>query len=144
MNAMTYSIKQVDADSEIAKCFPVMSQLRPHLSLDKFINQVKAQMPAGYQLVCALDKDTVVGVAGYRISQCLSWGKFLYVDDLVTDEARRSQGIGKALLHWLLDEAKREDCAEFHLDSGTQRKAAHKFYEREGMELLAYHYRITI
>jgi GNAT superfamily N-acetyltransferase len=141
---MNYSIKQVYTDCEIDSCFPVMSQLRPHLRREEFTDQVKVQMRDGYQLACAMDADAVVAVAGYRISRSLSWGKFLYVDDLVTDAVRRSQGFGKQLLHWLIDEARRQGCAGFHLDSGTQRKDAHRFYEREGMEMIAYHYTIKI
>ena len=147
---MNLSIKQVDSDQDIQNCFAIMSQLRPHLVATEFTAQVRSQMQQGYQLACAMDGDVglmladvlVVAVAGYRISQSLSWGKFLYVDDLITDAARRSEGIGKKLLHWLKEEASRNGCVEMHLDSGTQRKDAHRFYEREGMQLLAYHYKL--
>ncbi|MBI1423648.1 MAG: GNAT family N-acetyltransferase [Gammaproteobacteria bacterium] len=141
---MTYSIKHMTTDTEIDQCFVVMSQLRPHLTRETFLTRARSQMQEGYRLACAMTGDTVVAVAGYRFSQSLSWGKFLYVDDLVTDAARRSQGAGKALLQWLIAEAKRHDCAELHLDSGIQRKDAHRFYEREGMDLLGYHYKIAV
>ena len=141
---MNLSIKQVDSDQDIQNCFAIMSQLRSHLVATEFTAQVRYQMQQGYQLACAMDGDVVVAVAGYRISQSLSWGKFLYVDDLITDAARRSEGIGKMLLHWLKEEAGRNGCVEMHLDSGTQRKDAHRFYEREGMALLAYHFRLAI
>ena len=141
---MSTTIKLIGSDAEIARCYAVMVQLRPHLTLADFVAQVKLQMRSGYQLVAALGGDTVVAVAGYRVTRSLSWGKFLYVDDLVTDAARRSQGIGKRLLDWLRAEAKRQGCQEFHLDSGTQRKDAHRFYEREGMQLLAYHYKLRV
>ncbi|MEI8648330.1 GNAT family N-acetyltransferase [Paraglaciecola sp. Hal342] len=29
------------------------------------------------------------------------WGKHLYVDDLVTDENARSNGVGAEMLNWL-------------------------------------------
>ena len=143
-NSIAYSIKQVISDADIDKSFAVMSQLRPHILPEDFTDLVKLQMREGYRLACAMEADEVVAVAGYRIVQGLAWGKFLYVDDLVTDANKRSRGIGKTLVHWLIDEAKRNGCAEFHLDSGVQRKAAHKFYEREGMELLAYHYKLKL
>lgn len=141
---MMCSIRQVHTDLEIDQCFAVMAQLRPHLKQDEFVKLVRIQMQDSYRLVCAMDIDVVVAVAGYRISRSLSWGKYLYVDDLVTDTARRSEGIGKKLLCWLLDEARRNGCSQFHLDSGTQRKDAHRFYEREGMEMLAYHYGLAV
>ena len=47
----------------------------------------------------------VVAVAGYRVSTNLFCGRHLYVDDLVTAEAERSKGHGKALLAWLRAQA---------------------------------------
>jgi GNAT superfamily N-acetyltransferase len=141
---MTITIKPVETDSDIDKCFAVMSQLRPHLTQQQYVEQVKTQMQDGYRLACAVAADSVVAVAGYRISHSLAWGRFMYVDDLVTDEARRSKGFGKALLNWLVDEARHSGCGELHLDSGLQRKDAHRFYEREGMEITGYHFNISL
>ncbi|MEJ2362422.1 MAG: GNAT family N-acetyltransferase [Gammaproteobacteria bacterium] len=141
---MSVEIKSVKSDKEIAACFSVMAQLRPHLIRDEFVSRVRSQMQEGYRMACALDAGEVAAVAGYRIQHGLSWGKYLYVDDLVTDADRRSRGIGKALLQWLVQEARQHNCNEFHLDSGTQRKDAHRFYEREGMDMLAYHFRLSL
>jgi len=57
---MTITIKAMSGDEEIAQCFTVMSQLRPHLSLADFVQQVKLQMHNGYHLAATLDGDTVV------------------------------------------------------------------------------------
>jgi GNAT superfamily N-acetyltransferase len=141
---LSYNVQPAETDNDIQRCFVVMSQLRPHLTQQQFFDQVKAQMQGGYRLACAMDGDSVVAVAGYRLSRSLSWGKYLYVDDLVTDENRRSQGFGKAILQWLIAEARRHGCAQFHLDSGTQRKDAHCFYEREGMTMMAYHFALVL
>lgn len=67
-------------------------------------------------------------------------GRMLYVDDLVTLPARRSQGFGDKLMDFLMEQARREKCVEFHLDSGTQRKEAHRFYFRRGMLINAFHF----
>jgi ribosomal protein S18 acetylase RimI-like enzyme len=55
-------------------------------------------MLAGYQLAFLATDNRVVAVAGFRISQNLAYGKFLYVDDLVVDETARSHGYGKFLI----------------------------------------------
>lgn len=69
----------------------------------------------------------------------------MYVDDLVTDAAERSKGYGGAvLLRWLADHATANGCGELHLDSGVQRKEAHRFYGREDFEVSAYHFRKRI
>jgi len=135
-----YSIFIAKTKDEIERCYPVMVQLRPHIRPEDFAILVRAQMENGYQLACLSDDQDVLAVAGFRVLTNLAWGKFLYVDDLVTDIKSRSKGVGKKLLHWLGEEAKNRGCVELHLDSGIQRKDAHRFYEREGMLMTSFHY----
>jgi GNAT superfamily N-acetyltransferase len=126
-------------DGEIAGCFPVMQQLRTHLDLAAFVASVERMKAEGYKLVFLADPD-VRAVAGYRKMEMLATGTVLYVDDLVTDESRRSQGYGKLLLAWLLNEAKNQKCKYLELDSGMKRLDAHRFYERNGLEKAAFHF----
>lgn len=127
-------------DAEITACYPVMRELRAHLEADRFLAQVRAQESRGYQLAYTVRPEGVVAVAGFRICENLAWGRFLYVDDLVTLPSHRSQGIGGELLAWLREHAVNEGCGQLHLDSGIQRKDAHRFYEREGMSIAGYHF----
>lgn len=129
---------------EILACFPVMQQLRPHIEASEFVASVQMQQSMGYKLVCIISDDTVVAVAGYRIGLNLAWGKHVYVDDLVTDFATRSQGLGQSLMQWLLDETRKQGCKQLHLDSGVQRIEAHRFYEREGMRFASKHFMIDL
>jgi GNAT superfamily N-acetyltransferase len=131
------------SDLEINACFPVMQQLRPHLHPEEFVSRVRRQQMGGYQLVFLGGEsieEQVKAVAGFRISECLAFGKFLYVDDLVTAESDRSQGYGEQLFTWLVAYAKEQSCAEFHLDSGVQRFAAHRFYFRQRLTITSYHF----
>ena len=68
----------------------------------------------------------------------------LYVDDLNTDETRRSHGHGKILMDWLKREAKERGCVQLQLDSGVQREQTHRFYFREGLTINCYHFRIDL
>jgi len=131
-------------DSQINSCYPVLVQLRPQYTEQQFLDQVKKQMQASYQLAFLQDNGKVCAVAGYRYSDSLAWGKFLYVDDLVTDTTQRSKGYGKKLLGWLIEQARQNNCEQLHLDSGTQRKDAHRFYEREGMTFSSHHYQLDL
>ena len=129
-----------ESESEIAACYGVMCQLRPHVPEEDFLCRVREQARAGYRLAYVENAGQPVAVAGFRISENLAWGRFLYVDDLVTRADCRSQGQGAALLSWLKAYAVRQGCAQLHLDSGLQRKDAHRFYEREGMDVTGYHF----
>ena len=135
------SIRVAATDAEIAACDPVMRELRPHLGDEgDLVARVRAQEASGYRLAFVDDGHEIVAVAGFRLGQNLAWGRFLYVDDLVTLPSRRSEGHGAALLAWLKDEALRQGCEQLHLDSGVQRKDAHRFYEREGLIVTSLHF----
>lgn len=122
------------------RCFPVMSQLRAHLDQSEFVGLVLQMFQEGFRLAY-LEKNGEVGcVAGFRITTTLFMGKNLYVDDLVTDESCRSQGYGETMLSWLRDLALSNGCDYLHLDSGTQRKHAHKFYLAQDMAITAFHF----
>ncbi|MBA3315201.1 MAG: GNAT family N-acetyltransferase [Planctomycetota bacterium] len=138
------SIHRAETDEQIAACFAVMRQLRPQLTTAEFVPWVQAQTSAGYRLVYCEADGQAVSVAGYRVIENLAWGRFLYVDDLVTDEHHRSQGQGDRLFEWLVAEAKQLGCGELHLDSGVQRFAAHRFYLRHRMDITSHHFAMKL
>ena len=131
-------------DGDIAGCFDVMAELRPHLKRESFVPLVRSMESDGFRLALISNGGRVVAVAGYRISTNLFYGKHLYVDDLVTSDAERSQGHGRELLAWLRALAVERGCSAFHLDSDVQRKRAHAFYLREGLALSGHHYDVRL
>jgi GNAT superfamily N-acetyltransferase len=133
-------IRIAKSETEIAACYPVMRELRPHIDEGSFVSRVRALEKSGYLLAYLQESQCPVAVADFRLGESLAWGRFLYVDDLVTLSSQRSRGFGAALLSWLTEFAEKEGCNQLHLDSGVQRKDAHRFYEREGMQLTSYHF----
>jgi GNAT superfamily N-acetyltransferase len=145
----TFTCTPMQSDAEVQACLPIMAQLRPQLGPQpapaEWLARVRRMEGEGYRLAAARDAAGVAAVAGYRVFDCIArGGRSMYVDDLVTDEARRSRGAGKALLAWLIDAARSQGCRSFSLDSGVQRHAAHRFYMRERMNIIAYHFRIEL
>jgi ribosomal protein S18 acetylase RimI-like enzyme len=92
------SIQLATSYDQISQCFDVLSQLRPHLQRSEFLAQVQRQQQSGYKLAFLEQANQVVAVAGFNIGECLAWGKFIYVYDLVVAEVLRSQGHGQQLL----------------------------------------------
>ncbi|MEH2253135.1 GNAT family N-acetyltransferase [Nostoc sp.] len=138
------SIQLAESDFQILGCFSVISQLRPHLEQAKFVEQVRYQMKEGYQLVFLQVEGQAMAVAGFRISRCLALGKFLYIDDLVVDELKRSHGYGQQLFQWLIQYAKNHNCEHLSLDSGVQRFAAHRFYLMQRLNITSHHFSIEL
>lgn len=141
-----FEIKQATTDADIRRCFPVMKELRTHLkSPDEFLARVRRQQAgSGWRLIYVEDAGAPVAAAGFRVSEWLAWGKALYVDDLICLESHRGKGFADALMLWMEDLARAEGCAQFHLDSGTHRLGAHRFYHRLKLAITSFHFQKTL
>lgn len=138
------TITLAETDAQIAACFAVMAQLRPHLVEAEFVARVRRMQAQGFQLASLSDGGEVRAVAGFRLLENLSAGRFLYVDDLVTAGAFRSCGHGARLLDWLREYAQAHGCDLLKLDSGVQRAEAHRFYFARRMHIAAYHFTLPL
>jgi len=129
----------IAAPGWLKKAEAVHRQLRTALP-PEYEAKMKRVFAGGARMCVATDGADVAGVAVYRMYENTFYGKQLYVDDLVTDEARRSSGVGRALLGYLEQKARAAGFDSLTLDSGTQRLQAHKFYFREGMAVTSFHF----
>ena len=117
----------------------VHRQLRPLLPSDYAEKMARVLKDA--RIALAVKNDTVLGLAVYRFYENTFDGLKFYIDDLVTDEARRSEGVGHALIEHLESAARKFGASGLVLDSGTQRTQAHKFYFREGFVIPAFNFK---
>ncbi|NOV29397.1 GNAT family N-acetyltransferase [Methylomonas sp. ZR1] len=141
---MTFDIFIAATDAEIQACFPVFSELRPHLKQEQFLAQVRRQRLQSYQILAVRQQGAVKSVAGFRFAEFLAWGKILYIDDLATRSGETAQGFASALLDWLIAHAKAHDCRGVHLDSGHQRFTAHRLYLNKGFQLSSHHFSLIL
>lgn len=137
-------VQLAESDVEILECFSTLSQLRPHLKKEKFLEQVRRQQQNGYQLAFIKADHRVVAVAGFCISECLACGRFLFVYDLIVDETVRSKKYGQCIFEWLVEYAKLHECKGLSLDSGVQRFDAHRFYLRQRMKISSHHFSLPL
>lgn len=131
-------------DDEIRACFPVMAELRPRLVREEFVPTVRRLMDEqGYRLAYLADEG-VKTVAGLRIGEWLPLGRYLEIEDLVTEERSRSRGYGGWLFDWLVAYASGQGCRHLRLVSALRRTAAHRFYEEKGMKHTARYYSLDV
>lgn len=138
--ALTDDAGAVTGGAWLARAEAVHRQLRPQLPGD-YAGRLAQIFANGGRLAVVVDDAAVVCVALWRLIENTAEGRRLYVDDLVSDEARRSQGAGKMMLEWLADKATALGCDVLALDSGVQRQHAHRFYFREGMHIPSFCFR---
>lgn len=130
---------QVVGTEWLARAEGVHRQLRPHLPADYATKMARVLKDA--RMALAVEGNSVLGLAVYRWHENTFDGLKFYVDDLVTDDARRSGGIGHALMVHLETVARELGASGLVLDSGTQRTQAHKFYFREGFVIPAFNFK---
>lgn len=129
---MSPPLRHAVSTGDVAACFPLMRQLRPHLVDEAaFVAQIMRQQAQGYRLLGT--GESPVGLAGYRAMENTIYGKFVYVDDLVVAETERRGGLGAKLLDAVEAEARKLGCARLVLDTGLANAFAQRFYFRWGM-----------
>jgi GNAT superfamily N-acetyltransferase len=137
------NVRMAESDADLERISGVVLQLRNAFDRERLIAQIKQQREAGYRIAYVESDGEIVCVAGFIVGIKLAWGKHIYVDDLVTAESHRSKGAGAKRIAWLKTHARQLGCNQLHLDSGVQRFSAHRFYLREGFNIVSHHFSIT-
>jgi GNAT superfamily N-acetyltransferase len=128
------ALRHAESAAEITACFPVMALLRSQLAnAEEFVARVARQHTAGYRILAAWREGAPIGLAGYRVEENLIHGRFVYIDDLVTAEGERRQGIGARLLDAVAAEGRRLGCGRLVLDTALDNVLGHRFYYRQGL-----------
>jgi GNAT superfamily N-acetyltransferase len=137
---ITNDDRQLIESPWLARAESVHRQLRPQMSPD-YVGKMLSIFASGGEMCVVEHEDRVVGVAVFRCFENTHMGRKFYIDDLVTDENFRSNGVGHALLAFLEQLARQRGCPGLELDSGTQRTRAHQFYFREGFIIPSFSFR---
>lgn len=138
---------EADHDLAILACFDLMRHLRPGLTdAQAFLAQVRRLQGQGYALLGAwvAQEQQPVALAGYRLSETLLYGAYLYVDDLVTCPQRRGLGLGHALLQHVFAMASAQGLSRVVLDTGLDNLAGQRFYQRAGMQAQALRFGLAL
>ena len=145
MSPLKRIVQYIDDEEGVRRCYPVMVQLRPHLTTeDEFVACWHRQVHDGYRLLALLNENRVDAIAGFRVQENLVYGRFLYIDDLVTDEAKRGSGFGELLLTHLKQEACNFGCSKLVLDTALSNSLGQRFYFRNGLLAAALRFNIAI
>jgi GNAT superfamily N-acetyltransferase len=120
-------------------------ELRPQYeTVEAIVERVDELREGGYRVAGSFEpgEEDAAGVAGFHIGEMLQWGRYVYVDDLVTRAARRGRGHADAVLSWVEADGRREGCGQLHLDTGLgpERFDAHRFYFRHGLVITSHHF----
>ena len=91
--------------------------------------------PSHDMLLAIDDNDRIIGIATLSIIMGPIVRRVAYLEDFVTDEKVRGQGVGSALWDAMLDWARAKRCTELCFTSGHGREAAQAFYLHKGAKI---------
>ena len=83
-------------------------------------------------LIALDDNDKIIGIATLSVHMGPIIRKNAYLEDFVTDNNVRGQGVGSALWDAMLDWAKEKGCVNLEFTCGNGREASQQFYKNHG------------
>ena len=137
------TIHTAQNDAALLACTEVILFLRPHLSAQHLLQQLKEMQQESYRIIyIAADNDPskAAAFAGFRHMQKLFTGKIIYIDDLATLPAYQGRGYAALLLNHIRELAIQEGLQAVQLDSGHSLTPAHRLYYRQGYHISAHHF----
>jgi N-acetylglutamate synthase-like GNAT family acetyltransferase len=101
-----------------------------------FKNKIFDYFSDSKKIILVAEQDgKIVGIVSIIYLQRLNRAKpEMYIPELIVTEKLRYSGIGKKLIQYCFDLAKKKNCYRIRLESGNQRKESHKFYKTIGFE----------
>lgn len=139
-------VRELTTESQFRTAFPVLRQLRDHLSEETYLEYLREMREEGYRLFGLFEDGDgdgePIAVAGAALRTNFYNGRHLFVYDLVTRSDRRSEGHGSRLMEFLEEWGRERGCESITLESGLWRERAHRFYEEDlGMDRFCYTFR---
>jgi len=134
-------ITDLESKSQMITSFPLIHQMYKKMNFNNFENALDEMIVSNdYKMVAGYIDDKMIAVSGYWVSRMLYCGRYLQACNLIVDESFRSRGVGKKILNYLEDKARKLDCDKVVLDSYTENKKSHSLYYSEGFYIRGFHF----
>ncbi|MEI7978396.1 MAG: GNAT family N-acetyltransferase [Bacteroidota bacterium] len=138
MNNIT--IKIIDSATEMYAQYDLIKQLSKNVSYQNYCLMIDEMVLLNYKQAVAYLNNKPVGVCGYWINTKIYAGKYVELDNVVTDENYRGKKIGALLCNFVLKIAKENYCKTAMLDAYLENESAHSFYQNLGFDKKGYHF----
>jgi GNAT superfamily N-acetyltransferase len=137
---MPYTFQILTQKSEMLPHCPLIQQLSPGVTAERYAYLLDDMLAHGYRMVAAFEADTCVGISGIWVATKIYSGRYLEMDNVVVADTHRSKGIGQLMTNFVTELALAEGCELIMLDAYLENVKAHAFYERAGFVKKGYHF----
>lgn len=137
---MPYTIQVLTQKSEMLPHYPLIRQLSPGVSEERYTYLLDDMLAHQYRMVAVFEGDQCIGLSGIWVATKIYSGRYLEMDNVVVADTHRSKGIGSLLTDFIESLALAEGCEMMMLDAYLENEKAHAFYERAGFTKRGYHF----
>lgn len=131
---MDLTIRDARAD-DAAAIAELLGQLGYPATGGAVVSRLQGLLIVGDRVVVADLDGTVAGLAHLQVTPAIEYDRpAAKLAALVVAESHRGQGVGRALVGAIEDEARLRGCELLYLTTSERRDEAHAFYEHIGLE----------
>ncbi len=138
---MDIVIKDLETKNMMMDAFPLIHQMYKKMDYKGFEGALDEMiLNNNYKMVAGFHDEKMIAISGYWIARMLYCGRYLQASNLVVDENFRGNGVGKKILNYLENKARKLGCDKMVLDSYSENKKSHSLYFGEDFYIRGFHF----
>lgn len=134
-----YNVKLIESEN-IQSIIPLLSSLNPNIDRVVLEARLEDMLKNNYECVGVYDDTKLVGISGLWILTKYYVGKHIELDNVYILPEYQGKGLGKLLVHWILDYGKSKGCIALELNCYMDNTKGHEFWNALGYKKMAYHF----
>ena len=138
---MDIVIKDLETKNMMMDAFPLIHQMYKKMDYKGFEGALDEMiLNNNYKMVAGFHDEKMIAISGYWIARMLYCGRYLQASNLVVVENFRGNGVGKKILNYLENKARKLGCDKMVLDSYSENKKSHSLYFGEDFYIRGFHF----
>lgn len=134
------SIKIIPS-SDILSILPLMQKLEDYSIPEEVAKErIQEMTTQNYECLGVYDSETLIGICGLWFQTRHYAGRSIEVDHVIIEDSYRNLGVGKVLMEFVYDYARKRSCNWVELNSYVHNFPSHKFYYNQGFVAKGYHF----
>tara|TARA_R110002020_G_scaffold41067_11_gene121120 strand:+ start:3728 stop:4162 length:435 start_codon:yes stop_codon:yes gene_type:complete len=132
---------RIISDSEVFSIIPLLQKLGNYKVSEKLLkDRLQEMTQQNYECLGIFEEEKLIGTCGLWFQTRHYAGRSLEMDHVIIDDAYRSHGIGKMMVEYISDYAKKKSCNWIELNSYVHNFPSHKFFYNQGFVAKGYHF----
>ena len=134
------SIRIIEAN-DILNILPLLQKLENYSVPEEVAKERILEMSnQNYECLGVYDGDTLIGICGLWFQTRHYAGRSLEVDHVIIEDSYRNLGVGKMLMEFVYEYARKKSCNWVELNTYVHNFLSHKFYYNQGFVAKGYHF----